>query len=278
MLETTHSGKRNVELMDQYLKKIATGWLAEEGGIGSAIDDEDEELLRKSLSNISAEETPQALRLIEVLVRRILSASDRKYLRKSRRGMPDLRATIHASLRTGGIPVHPVYKKRPRTSRRIVVLCDVSESMYRFSEFALTFITALSRSNGKVRGFLFSTGAEEINLSDLSHFERTVKQSGLWRGGTDIGEALETIQMLKPPVVDPSVLLIVLSDAKTIAQGRADAALRDISHHTKEIVWLNPNREFSAFAEILAESCTMLCCYNLEELALACAKVSESGI
>ncbi|MDR1796954.1 MAG: VWA domain-containing protein [Clostridiales Family XIII bacterium] len=277
MLDYAQDGNRNLPLMEAYLKKIASGWLSEEGGVGlEQPDGQDDSLLHKSFASITEEEIPQALRLVEALVRRILLASERRYRRNGRRGMPDLRQTIHRSLRTGGVPLSPAYKKRPRSSRRIVVLCDVSESMVRFSEFALTFITALSRRDGKLRAFIFSEGLAAIGTEDLTHFEKNVHESGLWRRGTDIGGALGALLAERPPAIDAQTLLLVLSDAKTVNRPLAEEMLHEVGSHTREILWLNPERQFSAFAERIAtkyaaEHVTMLRCSSIEELARACA-------
>jgi uncharacterized protein with von Willebrand factor type A (vWA) domain len=278
MLDYAQDGNRNLPLMKEYLKRVATGWLNAEAGFGLAAADEaegaDADLLHKNLATITEDEVPQALRLIEALVRRINLAAGRKRGRTGRRGMPDLRRTIHESLRTGGIPVKPIYKKRPRASRRMLILCDISESMYLFSEFALRLITALGRESGRTRAFIFSEGAEEIGLEDLSRFEQTVKSSALWRRGTDIGGALAYLAEARPPVLDSSVTLIVLSDAKTIAPPLAEAALETVKNRTRAIIWLNPDRQFSAFAERLAERVVMLRAGTLDELAHACARLN----
>ena len=272
MLEYAQEGNRNLPLMKEYLRRIATGWLAAEAGCGlEAKIEEDEGILHKNLTSITEDEVPQALRLIEALVRRINLAAERGRLRSGRRGMPNLRRTIHESLRTGGVPVTPVYKKRPRVSRRFLILCDVSESMALFSEFALRFIAALGRESGKTRAFIFSEGVMEIGLEDLARFEQNVRSSPLWRRGTDIGGALNYLLEARPPTLDSSVTLIVLSDAKTVAQSVAEVALAEVAERTRAIVWLNPDRQFSAFANRLAERVMMLRSCTLEELARACA-------
>ena len=274
MLNYAEDGNRNLPLMKSYLKRIASGWIADDAGIGMKTPEEND-LINKDLSTITEEEIAQALRWIEVLVRRIHLASERKHRKSGRRGMPDVRATIHRSLRTGGVPVTPVYKSRPRNSKRIVILCDISESMYKYSEFALKFITAMGRSHSKIRAFMFSEETEEISLSDLANFEKVVKKSKLWRRGTNCGEAMNYLLTFKPPVISSSTLLIILSDAKTIDQPYAENMLKEISRRSKKVIWLNPDKKFSTFARVLEDDCTMLCCNTLDDLANACAEFSN---
>jgi len=273
MLDYAQDGNRNLPLMKEYLKRIATGWLTSEAGYGLDAPDDSEDILHKNLMSITEDEVPQALRLIEALVRRINLTAERRRRRTGRRGMPDLRRTIHSSLRTGGVPVKPVYKKRPRASRKFLILCDISESMVLFSEFALLFIAALGRESGKTRAFIFSEGVAEIGLNDLTRFEKTVRSSSLWRRGTDVGGALNYLLETRPPVLDAQTTIIVLSDAKTVAQPVAEAALDSVNERVRTIIWLNPDRKFSSFAEHLAKQVIMLRASSIDELARACTRL-----
>ena len=276
MISRVHDSDRVLPLAEDYVKRIATGWLASGAGKGLEPKEEKEEvdLLHKNLTAITEEEIPRALQLIETLVRRINSAAERRYRRSGRSGLPDLRATIHNSLRTGGVPVHPQYKKRPQSSRRVVVLCDVSESMYRFSGFALRFITALGNTASKTSAYIFSEGVEEIAIDGIADFETTVRASELWRRGTDVGSALDYVLAASPPVLGASALLIVLSDARTVNMNYALEALERAERVSRAILWMNPDDTTTGSAKRLAQYCSMLSCATLDELAAACNKVT----
>ena len=86
---------------------------------------------------------------------------------------------------------------------------------------------------------------------------------------------MEYLINLIPPVVTSSTLLIILSDAKTIDKPYAEDLMGELTKRSRRIVWLNPDRHYSTFAEELSESCTMLCCNTLEDLAKACASFSN---
>ena len=275
MMNRVNDSPRHLPLAEAYIRQIATGWLANEGATGLAENKEEQDLLHKSLTAITEEEVPRALALIDVLVRRINGAEIRKWKRAGRKGMPDMRATIHESLRTGGIPVRPRYKKRPRTARRIVVLCDVSESMYRFSGFALRFITAMGSTANKTSAYIFSEGFEEIGLQDVANFEKNVKASGLWRRGTDVGAAFEGLRETEPTPLTQDAILIVLSDAKTIRPDLAAEILGAVSKTVRRVVWLNPDRRGSKASAMFAEHCDMLGCGSLNELAEAISAVAS---
>ena len=276
MISRVNDSPRHLPLAEDYIKKIATGWMASGGaeGVAKKRNRDENDLMHKNLAAITEDEAPRALALIETLVKRINGASERKYKRSGRDGMPDLRATIHDSLRTGGVPLHPRYKRRPRTSRRVVILCDVSESMYRFSGFALRFITALGNTASKTSAYIFSEGVEEIGLSNLTAFEDTVKNSSLWRLGTDAGSGIEYIRNLRPSPLGPQTLFIIISDAKTINPSFALQELEDVSRVCRSVLWMNPDNQPSKFSKELEEKCTMLSCGTLSELAKACARTA----
>lgn len=273
MLDTAKERNSHYSLMNSYLNRVASGWIVAEAGMGlEALPETD--LLHKDLSKIDEEEMAQALQLIEMLVMRIRLAADRKHRRAGRRGSPDLRATIHGSLRTGGVPVRPMYRQKPRSSKQVVVLCDVSESMFRYSEFALTLISSLVRNQSKARAFIFSEETEEVDITNLADFESIVKSSDLWRKGTNCGAAFERLLKLRPAVVTSSTLLIVISDARTVDQDLARVSFSEVTRRAREVIWLNPDKNFSSFAQEMAEESTMLGCNTLNDLAEACAQLS----
>jgi uncharacterized protein with von Willebrand factor type A (vWA) domain len=275
MFDRFHKGEYHAPNADLYLSRVANGWLA---GGGCGVEDrreDDDDILRRELVGITEKEAPKALLLIESLVRRLNSVAERKGRRAGRRGRPDFRATIHASLRTGGIPVVPLYKPRRRSARRIVVLCDVSESMYIFSGFALRFITALSAASGRTRAFIFSEGLVEIALSDWDTFKNTVKQSPLWRRGTNVGLAIAGLLAEKNRILAPADLLIIISDARSVDAAGLRSALHEAARRSRAVIWLNPERKLSSLAELLTADCTMLTCATIEDLAVACGRVTS---
>jgi uncharacterized protein with von Willebrand factor type A (vWA) domain len=73
----------------------------------------------------------------------------------------DLRRTLRASLRTGGLPIHPVWRRRHRELPRLFILVDVSRSMEThaqlFLRIARAFVAAM-----QARVFVFHTRLAEV--------------------------------------------------------------------------------------------------------------------
>src|SRR5262249_53973979 len=107
----------------------------------------------------------------------------------------DMRATLRATLRAGGDVIALKFRKRRMRSPPLVVLCDISGSMERYSRMFLHFLHALSNDRDRVRVFLFGTRLTNVTRH-LRHRDVDVALSKVadavedWSGGTRIGHAL----------------------------------------------------------------------------------------
>jgi uncharacterized protein with von Willebrand factor type A (vWA) domain len=101
----------------------------------------------------------------------------------------DLRRAIAESLRTGGEVVKLGRRARRLRPRPLVLLCDVSGSMERYSRLLLHFAHAVSWRHRRVEAFLFSTELTRITRQlrtprpndALAAVSRSVPD---WSGGT----------------------------------------------------------------------------------------------
>jgi uncharacterized protein len=159
----------------------------------------------------------------------------------------DLRSTLSRSLRTGGDPVVLTRLRRRTKPRPVVLLCDVSGSMERYSRMLLHFVHALAHRHRRVEAFLFSTRLTRITrhlssprLDDAAMaVARAVPD---WSGGTRIGSALRELhQRWSRRVLRGSPIVLVVSDG----WDRGDPLeLRDemarLKRSCRRVVWLNP--------------------------------------
>jgi hypothetical protein len=251
--------------------------LMEDAALGVQNDADD--LLHRDISRFEERDIPRAIDLIAQLTRKLNRQLNRRRKQRSAHGTLDFKRTIGDGLRTGGALVHLRFRRRPPQRRRLVLLCDVSGSMLQFSEFALRFIYALQRSAADCTTFLFSEGLAVMSphqMADVDRFRRHVKQSGLLGRGTDLSEALRVLMARRPPVLNSNTLLLIVSDGKSVDPPTAAAMLSRTRRLTGQILWLNPIAEgqwdLSPCITALRESCTMLCCSTLEQLADACGK------
>jgi uncharacterized protein len=205
-----------------------------------------EELLRhKDFENMTWLETEQVKRLLQQAPWRVAERRTRR-LRPARRGRVDLRRTTRQSIRSSGELVQLLHR-RPRLRRRpLVLICDVSGSMERYSRLLLIFAHAVARRED-VETFVFSTRLTRITrLLRRRDIDRALaevsKRVHDFSGGTRIGEALsEFNRRWARRVLGHGAITIVVSDGWDRGDpeqlGRELERLRRMSHR---LIWLNP--------------------------------------
>jgi len=93
-------------------------------------------------------------------LRRLRAAPERRSRRPERTaagGHLDVRATVRGALRTDGEAPRPAHSGSSRRPRRLLVLCDVSGSMERYSRALLGALEAVVGSGLKAETFGFAT-------------------------------------------------------------------------------------------------------------------------
>lgn len=255
----------------------------EDAGVGMEGADPEMGLLLRDISQFSDTEIPKAISIIQTLSRQVNGELSARRNRKSHSGALDFRRTIRKGLETGGSLYHLRYKKRPSRHRHLVLLCDVSGSMMQFSEFALRFIQSLNQVSESSRVFLFSEElfeADAFSLQNMDLFRNYVRECGVYGKGTDLGGALEKLTSLRPPILNNATTLLILSDTKTIDQGKAITALTQAKRMAGRVVWLNPipqrHWQYLRSVQVFAGLCPMVACDTLQALAAACKRITQS--
>ena len=110
----------------------------------------------KDFAEFTADELAEARLALSRLTWNPGERRTRRWVR-GRGARVDLRRAIAESLRTGGDVVRLPRRTRRKRSRPLVLLCDVSGSMERYSRMLLQFAHAVTRRHERVETFLFST-------------------------------------------------------------------------------------------------------------------------
>ncbi len=281
------SAERNPKLYGDFIHSVFAKaimeqqMLLEDAGVGVAASDPELGLMYRDISQFKDTQIPKAIDLIQTVARQLNGELAAKRRAGGHSGKLDFRRTIRKGLETGGSFYRLKYRRKPIRRRSLVLLCDVSGSMMQFSEFALRFIQSLNRVSDNARTFLFSEElfeADAFALEDMDKFRSYVKESGLYGRGTDLGTALESLTGLSPSPLGPATTLLILSDTKTIDQGRAIRALLKARQMAGKVIWLNPIPQnkwpYLRSVQTMAALCPMLSCSTLAELAAACRKLT----
>lgn len=206
----------------------------------------DEEMLRqKNFDQMTWQETEQVRRLMAQSPWRLVERKTRR-LAPARTGAIDLRRTTRDAVRSSGELVRLLHREVRIRRRPLVLICDVSGSMERYSRQLLLFAHAIARRED-VETFVFSTRltriTRQLRRRDVDRALTGVGQSVHdFSGGTRIGDALhEFNRKWGRRVLGHGAVVILISDGwdrgdvGLLAQELA--RLRRMSHR---LIWLNP--------------------------------------
>jgi hypothetical protein len=185
------------------------------------------------------------------LVRRLAARAPRRRSRRTRRAhgrgrIPDLRATVRASLRHGGELVERRWREPAERRRRLVLVCDVSGSMAAYSHMLLLYVQACVATHASVEAFAFGTRLTRLTRELAGDdpdaaIARATSQLPDRAGGTRIGAALAELNRAHGRRIGRGAVVVVLSDGWDRGDPEELAAemarLRRCSHR---LVWLNP--------------------------------------
>ena len=283
------SAERNPNLYGNFIHSVFAKTLLEQqmrmedAAFSAAAADPEIGLLFRDISEFQDKEIPKAISIIQTIAQQINAELSARKKSSGHSGKLDFRKTIRKGLETGGTFYRLKYKKKPSRRKHLVLLCDVSGSMIQFSEFALRFIQLLNQASDSSRTFLFSetlVEADPFSLQNMDLFRNYVRQSGLYGKGTNLGEALEQLCSQRPLVLTDATTLIILSDTKTVDQGKALTALLEAKRLSGRVIWLNPIPEHRwvhlRSTQIFSSCCNMISCNTLQALAQACRKLAGS--
>jgi uncharacterized protein with von Willebrand factor type A (vWA) domain len=159
----------------------------------------------------------------------------------------DIRRAVRHNLRFGGeLVVLPRRTRRTRT-RPLLLLCDVSGSMERYSRMLLHFVHTLAGGFDHVETFLFATTLTRVTtrltrrgVDDVvPSLPRHVPD---WGGGTRIGEALHRFHVdWSRRVMSHAPVVLLISDGWDRGEpARLGAEMARLQRSCYRLIWLNP--------------------------------------
>ena len=202
---------------------------------------------------MSAEEIAEAKRVIATLRLPIMDLPTRRFQRHEQGNRVDMRSTLRASLRTSdAIPLK--FKRPQRKHPPLVILCDISGSMSRYSRMLLHFMHAITNDRDRVHAFVFATRLTNITRRlrhrdvDLA-LERVAEGVDDWSGGTRIGACLKEFNNnWSRRVLGQGALTLIISDGLDRDGAESLSWQMDrLSKSTRRLVWLNPLLRYEDF-------------------------------
>jgi len=213
-----------------------------------------ERLQAMDFEAMSAAEIADAKRAIRKLVLPLDERRTRRFRPDPAGPVPDLRATVRESLRTGGEILGLERRRRVTRPPPLVALCDISGSMARYAQVLIHFLHALANDRERVATFLFGTRLSNVTRQ-LRHrdaevaFEQVAKAVPDWSGGTRIGESLTRFNRdWSRRVLGQGAVVLLITDGldRDAAEGLA-AATERLSNSCRRLIWLNPLLRYDRF-------------------------------
>lgn len=219
---------------DANRRGVLAAWSPEELRTSGDLDFEPDELIA-------------VRRLAEELTRATPERLSRRPRPSRRSGRLDLRRTLRGSLRSEGELLRPAYVERSRRPRRLLLICDVSGSMERYSRTLLGSMQAAVAAGIRAEAFVFATSLTRLTGKlSARNVARALANARAevtdWSGGTRIGSALGEFNRYWSRLgLARGSIVVIVSDGWD--RGDPDvlgAELERIRQQSRRLIWLNP--------------------------------------
>ena len=129
---------------------------------------------------------------------------------------------------------------------KIVVICDVSQSVAAAARFLLLFLYSLNEVIASLRAFAFSAQLSEISeILENKTVEQAIPEilEKIGFRPTDYGQALADFDDAFMESVDRRTTVIILGDGRSNNTNPRIDLMRRLHDRSKAVIWLNPEPE-----------------------------------
>lgn len=207
----------------------------------------EQEILRnKDFAEMTPKEVAQARQLMARLGWSLGRRRTRHFI-PGKGGALDPRSALRRNLRYGGDLIELPERVRKVKPRPIVLICDISGSMERYTRLFLHFMHTLAGAGTHVESFVFATRLSRISRAiHRRSVEVALREAGTvvkdWGGGTRTGDALHTFNYRwGRRVLHHGAVVLLITDG----WDRGDPELLSaeaarLQRNCYRLIWLNP--------------------------------------
>ena len=211
-------------------------------------------LSAKDFEKMSTEEIQLAISVLHRMKLSLNHTATRRFKSSNSGKKIDPRRSMRAALRSGAdfIPL----MKRQRRMRRppLVVICDISGSMERYSRMLLHFMHTVTNDRDRVHTFLFGTCLTNVTrylrYKDVdAALEKVGNVATDWSGGTRIGYSLGDFNKFwSRRVLTQGAIVVLISDGLDRDEGDGlTHEMQRLHKSCRHLIWLNPLLRFEDF-------------------------------
>jgi uncharacterized protein with von Willebrand factor type A (vWA) domain len=235
-------------------------------------------------TSLTSAEIEEVRRAVRALAERLRGA-ERVRRRHAARGRIDPHKTLRQSLRTGGVPFLPARRRRRRDKPRLLVLCDVSDSVRAASLFMLEFAHAAQELFSGTRSFVF---VSELGETTRLFAEQPVAAAlgRVYAGGvvdtghnSNYGRVLRAFEAKVGRAVDRRATIVILGDGRTNYFADEAEVIGRLRERARAVLWLCPEGRGtwgtgdSAMLRYAAAATKVLVARTAKELEVAAREV-----
>ena len=229
-----------------------------EAGIGADAENKPEceataaysanEILRhKDFAKLTEAEVHSVIQFIRQSPWHLEKHPARRNRRATHGSKPDLRRVLRQGLRYGGEVLKFTWQTPKIKRRPLIVLCDISGSMERYSRFLIRFLYVVTNGLEHAEVFAFSTRLTRLTRPlRQSDMDLALKQASEavndWGGGTRIGEALKAFNFIwARRVMSHGPTVLIISDGWDRGDlGILRREMLRLQLNCRRLIWLNP--------------------------------------
>ncbi len=204
-------------------------------------------LAQKDIDTMSDEELEQARKIIAELIAILANRRSRRFKPAAAGAQLDFRKIFRRSMPYGEYCLKLAHRTYRLKKNKLILFCDVSGSMERYSRFLIQLICAMGSRISNIEVAVFSTRMTSItpylNRKDIDEVVRHMStQVHDWAGGTNIGGCLRELnEQQGSQMLSSHTIAVILSDGWD--QGDADVMrneMEQLRRRVQRIIWLNP--------------------------------------
>ena len=246
-------------------------------------------LMSRPLAELDEQELQLMREAVTQLARRLRNKLSLRE-KRDRQGRLDVKTTMRRSMQHGGIPFELVNRRRHREKVELVVLCDISSSVSRVSQFMLRFVYTIQDCLAKVRSFVF---VDEVGEVTEFFREESIEEgvrlalneaSITYYARSDFGSVFRQFRDENINDIGYRTYILIIGDARNNQNDPGAEALESLAQRARGIIWLNPEpRPFwdtgdSVMGEYIPFLKEARVCRNLEDLEKAITSLLLYGV
>ena len=205
-------------------------------------------LRRKDFSDYSSEEFIQAKQTIRDMIFLNYQKRSRRKVRSIKKSrFLDFRGTIRNNINVTGELVELDWLRNKFKPRPLIILCDISGSMEKYSKIFLFFLYGMVQDRKKIETFVFGTRLTRLTLQLRRRSADQVMDNLSthymdWSGGTRIGEALRDFNYhwARRVRCSSSVVMIISDGWDRGDHQLLEKEINRLKRSAHRLIWLNP--------------------------------------